>query len=515
MEAVSRRFTVFVVLCALGVLLGPRFLPMNDASSHIATAVIAKKLVLSDPFFAAHFHFQPVPLPYWATTLLLVVLGSVLPPLFAWKCLIGMYIVLWPVSLWALWRSVHNHTGDEQGIQPPLWPLCALTVFHFGYWMGESNYLLGQPMAFFALAAFVRLQTTQSLRFVGFLLLSCAVYLCHIYALTLVLIAAAAWSAVACSQRLPGARFRTAHVHGLLCLCGLFALATYFVLAAHGAKQHVGRLQFEPTLYRLAHMFVDPFDSPNPPQRVVLIGLYAGLLAVFAVGHRRTFLALLRRQQCTQALGKLVEPGLFFPGLVVLLAAFLGPVSVLTDDGQVKESEIAIRFVLGGFGLLAMSFKLPAAQSWNSGRGVLLALLCGFSCFQLSSVYGLHLRVGQQAEQIDQALLAEIPPHSRVLPLMHMPSAVFEDFLLHRFGNYVVLRQSYSPHVFAALGQQPLRHILSGDHRAVSNLSITNREWNDYDYVLLQTNEKLPRSFAPRLEWMRTQGGFSLWRVRK
>ncbi|HNO70082.1 MAG TPA: hypothetical protein PKI49_16315, partial [Pseudomonadota bacterium] len=99
--------------------------------------------------------------------------------------------------------------------------------------------------------------------------------------------------------------------------------------------------------------------------------------------------------------------------------------------------------------------------------------------------------------------------------LLNKPQAEWRDFLVHRIGNYVVLRDSYSPHIFAVREQHALRHLPWGDQREVSNLQVTEEEWRYYDYVLLQSlSPPSPQQLA-HLTHVATQDDFQLWQVRK
>ena len=515
---------VLLGLVALLLSVSHRFLPMNDAPSHIANAVIAHKLLAGDAFFASHYRFDLVPVPYWATALLMLLLQKLFVPLIAWRIITGCYLVLLPLSLLVLWRSMQDPAAQEArqtpADPPPLLPLGVLTVFHWGYWMGESNYLLGQPVALFALALFCKSRKLGSASFVGFVLLAALSYLCHIYALTLLLIAATAWAFLAlCAHKVPqlsAHKLRLSHVLGLGWIYGLFAVAAYFVLFQHGSDANRGSLGFDLSLRRLVHMLIDPFDSPEPTPRALLLLTYGGLAAVFFFSHRQTLQALWAEK--TDRLGRLaqlVEPALLFPGLTVLLAAYLGPVSILAADGSQKEGEIAIRFVLGGFLLSVLSLKLPAGSGKNRPIVAVVALTTIFAVAQLACAHRLHTAVDDQLQRIDATLLAKIPPHSRVLPLLNKPQAEWRDFLVHRIGNYVVLRDSYSPHIFAVRGQHALRHLPWGDQREVSNLQVTEEEWRYYDYVLLQSlSPPSPQQLA-HLTHVATQDDFQLWQVRK
>ena len=142
--------TGLITLFALWMIAGCVFLPMNDAPSHIANGVIAHKLLHHDAFFASHYLFEPVLVPYWATALWLLLWQNVTTPLVAWKLLIALYVVLLPLACRFVAKTASQLDADPTPDSPPpsplslpLLPLGLLTAFHWGYWMGESNYLVG------------------------------------------------------------------------------------------------------------------------------------------------------------------------------------------------------------------------------------------------------------------------------------------------------------------------------------------------------------------------------------
>jgi hypothetical protein len=93
MKWLERTVSALLVLSVLSIIFGSTFLPMNDAPSHIANGVIAHKLLAGDSFFAAHYRFDLIPVPYLATVLLMVLGLPVLSPLWTWKLIIGLYAI--------------------------------------------------------------------------------------------------------------------------------------------------------------------------------------------------------------------------------------------------------------------------------------------------------------------------------------------------------------------------------------------------------------------------------------
>lgn len=519
--------TGLITLFALWMIAGCVFLPMNDAPSHIANGVIAHKLLHHDAFFASHYLFEPVLVPYWATALWLLLWQNVTTPLVAWKLLIALYVVLLPLACRFVAKTASQLDADPTPDSPPpsplslpLLPLGLLTAFHWGYWMGESNYLVGQPVALLGLGLLFRSKRLLSGSFAGFVLLAALSYICHIYALTLLLIAATAWAALSFVGRwLPSLRvrpLRPVQLVGLAWLYALFALAAYFVLFQHGSQANRGSLGFDLSLRRLAHMLIDPFDTPTPPPRLALALLYLGIGVAYVLLQKdnlRTLLASPGKRLA--ALHALCRPELLFTGLVVLLAAYLGPVSILGPDGSQKEGEIAIRFVLGGFLLVLLSLRWPLVPD-RLPRALLAVTLTMFALVQLRSIYTLHRDTDATLRTIDGQILAQIPPHKNVLPLIDLTDGQWRDYLIHRVVNYVVLRDSYSPHVFAVKGQHALRHLPWGDQRDVRNFDISQDEWRYYDYVLLQTDKPtLPPSLQGHVQLIAQAAPFALYRVER
>lgn len=539
----------------VALVLGHRYLPMNDAPSHAANAVIAADLWRGDPFFAEHYELQPIPLPYWAVALSLAPLQALLAPLLAFRLLVALYVVLLPLAFLALLRAagtpaeVASTGGGRQAASPgagpqtassgagpqaaspgagpraasaspqaagadnrPLAVVAALMAMNWAYFLGEANFFLGQPLVLFALALFIRPGRLRAGRLVGFCLLAAAVYLCHIYALTAL---CGALFAFALQRTLT--RGRPELSPGQWAAAGwaaaLFLLGAYYVLFAHGTDANTGgtwAFDFSPR--KAAHLLIDPFDSPRSPSRPVMLGFVGALLGILFLPRWKGL-----RQSPRATLAAALHWPLLAPALLLLAVAFLGPVGLLRPDGSLKEGEIAMRLLLCGWLLLLGGVRLAPAP-WV--RPALLALTLLFGGFKLHDAYRLHQHVDQAVRAVSSTLLAQIPQRSRLLPLMELdPSeAVAADFLLHRIGNYVVIeRHGYSPHVFAVLGQHPLRHRYFGDYRQVSQLQVSEPEWRFYDYVLVQTRRREPRipGLREHADLVATTGDFQLFRVHR
>lgn len=473
---------VGITLTGLWIVLGNAgpYLPMNDAPSHIATAAIAHRLWGGDAYFAAHYQLLRVPLPYWAGTLLMQPLIPVAGPLGAFAALVAAYVALLPTAFYLLARR----TGAL-----PLLPVAALCTFHFAYWLGEINYILGLPLILLAFACFLRAQAVRSWALVGFVLLAGLLYLCHIYDLAILLGALGAYflpTLLLCPRQIAPAQRLGAAV-----LLGLFGLAAYYVLFQHGTDANQGHLAFDVSARKLAHLLIDPFDSPTPMARAGVLLFVAGVLglslAPAAAELRRQLQAGQPPGQAARAaLAQHLDGRMCLTGAALLGVAYLGPDSILNPDGSVKEGEIGLRFVVPGF--LFLLLGLRPRLSRPAGLGLLL-LCAAFGGVKLHDAYRVHRAHAALMSALSRDVLSQVPPHSRVLPLLSLDprAAVTLDFVRHRAGSYVVAeRDSYSPHVFAVLGQHPLRHVRWGDWRGVDDLRVRPEEWDYYDYILLQ-----------------------------
>ncbi len=549
--AVAERALLLAVVAGMvALVLGHRYLPMNDAPSHAANAVIAAGLWHGDPFFAEHYELQAIPLPYWAVALCMAPLQALFAPLLAFRLLVALYVVLLPLGFLALLRAAGapeglglstgstraadaTHAADATRsadatraadarraggsavgtANRPLAAVAALMAMNWAYFLGESNFFLGQPLVLFALALFIQLQA-QPLRrgrLLGFCLLAAAVYLCHIYALT-----ALCGALFAYALQRTVRRGRPELSPGQWAAAGwaaaLFLLGAYFVLFAHGTDANTGgtwAFDFSPR--KAGHLLIDALDSPSSPSRPVMLGFVAALLGILLLPWWRAL-----RQDPRATLAAALHWPLLAPALLLLAVAFLGPVGLLRPDGSLKEGEIAMRLLLCGWLLLLGGVRLSPAR-WV--RPALLGLILLFSAFKLHDAYRLHRQADQTVRAVSSTLLAQIPPRSRLLPLMDLEpaEAVAADFLYHRLGNYVVIeRHGYSPHVFAVLGQHPLRHRYFGDYRQVSQLQVSEAEWRFYDYVLIQTRHAEPRipGLREHADLVAAAGDFRLFRVR-
>jgi hypothetical protein len=312
-----------LVATMLALVLGHRYLPMNDEPSHAANAVITLGLWRGDPFFGAHYQLQSAPLPYWAVALLMAPLQSLMTPLLAFRVVVALYVVLLPLSFLAVLRA----TGSDKN--RPLTSLAALMAMSLAYFLGEVNYFFGQPLVLLAVALFVRPFPLRSLRLGGFVLLAAAVYLCHIYALTALcgaLLGYVLQRLLTHKRPLLSAGQWAAAGWALLLFCG----GAYFVLFAHGTDANSGgHFAFDFSPRKAAHLLIDPFDSPTPPSRPVLLAGVLGLLSLLLAPYLAAF-----GRSPRAALAAALRRPLLVPALLLLFVAFVGPVGLMPSSGR-------------------------------------------------------------------------------------------------------------------------------------------------------------------------------------
>ena len=475
--------------------------PMYDASSHLATGVIAQRILAGDEFTRAHYILLPQPVPYWLTTLGLLA-TQWLSPHAALKLLLSIYAVSLPVSFYLLARA-HAPAALRYT------PLIALTIFNWTYWRGETNFLFGQPLVPLATWLFLRLRRVSSPSFAAFAAVAVLSYWAHIFVLTAVigvtglLTAFELWRA----RRIPSRRPSRAQNAALILLAALLALAVYFIFAHHRTTANRGSLLFDFNPVRWGNLFEEPLTSPTIPSPVPSFALALSIAALWISSFPRhgSFFERLRARVDARFLGV----GIAFAALYLF-----GPVGLVEEGGR-REEDISPRYVLVAFLFLLLGTKLEIGRR---GRQLFLLLILVMAGFKLADTRALHRRVGRTYETIVADVLSKIPEGSRLLPLNdYRPPGARRDVYFYLYaGNYVVVdRHGYSPTVFARAGQQPLRHAFGGEHRSIFDHTITPDEWNFYDYVLVQTNREQPafEGLAENALEIAAAGGFRLYRI--
>lgn len=475
--------------------------PMYDISSHLATGVIAQRLLAQDEFTRAHYTLLPEPVPYWLTTLGLLA-TQWLPPHAALKLLLSIYAISIPLSFFLLARA-HAPAALRYT------PLVALAIFNWTYWKGESNFLFGLPLIPLATWLFLRLRRVLSISFAGFAATALLVYFAHIFVLTAVtgvsvlLTLFEFWK----SRSDPSRRPARAQLFALALLAALLVLAGYYIFAHHGTTANRGRLLFDFNPMRWGNLFEEPLTSPLIPSPIPALALAASIAVMWISSFPRegSFFERVRAR---------IDARFLLVGLAFAALYLYGPVGIVEAGGR-REEDISPRYVFAAFIFLLLGTKLVIGRR---RRQLLLLLIFLMAVYKLWDARAIHRRVGRTYETIASEILDKIPEGSRVLPLndYRPPHSRKHAYFYLYAGNYVVVdRHGYSPTVFARAGQQALRHTFGGEHRSIFNHTVTADEWNFYDYVLVQTNREHPEidGLFQNAHEIAAAGGFRLYRI--
>jgi hypothetical protein len=492
-----------IVLASVLIVVTARYPAMHDASSHIATAVIADELLSGDSFYSAHYSFEAAPIPYWATTLLMLPLLQLGSPVAAFKFLLGVYCIALPLAyLWLLRTTSPTNT--------PLFVVGVLTIFNVTYWFGEINTLLGFPVVLAAFALFSRLDELHSWRFLAFSFLAALAYACHIFSVICLLtaigglIVAHVLSLVRSTMGTPRLNRTQWLAAGWVCI--LVVAAMWFVLFAHSTGANWGEIVFIWNVRRFAALAILPFETISFRSVEWVAVLLVCLLALFMIPDSRG-----RRTTDSSFLRSRVNHTLFWPALSLLLLAYLGPAGVAEEYGF---EDIGQRFPMMAMLLALGAVRIYPSQRW---RVLLLTVVVMFAGIKLYDSWLVHRRHDEAAAAVYESVLATIPLHSRVLPIFDMDEPEERmDYFLHRIANYVVVRRSsYNPHIFARTGQQPLRHVDWGNYRPIQWRQVSEEEWGYYDYLVTQSEHPIPRvpGLTKHTQEIDSSGRFRLYRI--
>ena len=466
--------------------------PMYDASSHVATSAIAREIRAGDPFFSRHWEIDPAPVPYWFTTLALDPLLGFLSPESALRVLISLYALALPAAFLALVRTIPG--GD-----PRLALLASLAVFNWVYWLGETNFLFGQPIVIFAVALYRRIDRLVSPAFAGFALAAIAVYSCHIFALSALLGAIGLLGILGLVGRrvpaLASARTGPAQIAAIVGTGALFAAAIWFIFFRIEGGTHAGRLLFDLSPHRLGNVFEDPLSSPTRTSPLPALLLFAALAALWGAPRWRE---LVRRP------GEALRSGFDLPLMIVGLAftalVWLGPVA-LEEPGRHLEEDISPRFALAAFVFLAASVRLPRQR----GTGALFAIaIVVFGGGLLRDAWDLHR--------------SQTAAFAGILDSRDADPRRTTYFRLYAANWLVARKRCYVASMFARPGQQALRHreLPGGEHRPVWRADVSADEWASFDWILVQTAREEPRieGLAEHGTLEAAAGGFRLYQLR-
>jgi hypothetical protein len=445
-----------------------RFIPAVDHVNHIASLHVLARLHARDPFFTQYFAVKLSPVPdllaeaLWWTTL------RGLDAVTAGRVLLSLYIVALPLAFGAFLRRYAPRSVALVMLAP-------LVTFNMHYANGSTNFVLGIPVFLLACVALADV-TTRPRALVAFVALAALTYLAHVYDLLCLLGFAGveALRLLVAARRgerpfeAPGALSRT--TIATVALAALFALALRFVL---GGDQEWTRSA--PTVFALAPQRAATFFYASVWPRGALRArwLAPALAAVFLA----PVVTLARRGGLRAALRwtPLGAAALYF------LLTFFSPANV----GD--EENIAQRFAVACFLMLFASVELPASRALSRGIFVTLtALFVAKWCDERA----VSRRFDREASTLDARLIAPLPMHARVLPVLRFHDwDAYRRLYLH-FWDYAVLeRDAFVPNLFAVPGQQVLRYRRDQGPTNSFHVRLAARDLAGFDYVWLSTNE--------------------------
>lgn len=504
------RLEAFALSLVLGsnvaVVCAHRYLAMADAPSHIATAVISRGLAAGDPFFSTYYSMRLVPQPYWTTTLLMEALMTFVDAYAAFSVVMLLYVAGLPVAFFVLAK-----TAAPDNVALTL--VVALGAFGYAYWMGESNFLLAHPLVLLACTTFVKLERFPSRTFFGFAATAGALYLSHIYGLVILLAALLSLVPLSLLPRdsfLASARLRPVQWTALALTVILFLVATYYVLFESATGSNRGHAVFVIAPWRLASLAYDNFFSPTLRSRVLVWLLLVLVAAVFVVPRVR---ALARDPWPT--LRASVNPTFLPPALAVLALGTIGPYEIVDDAGLVVD-EVSRRFYLAALLFLLLAVRLPRTRCSSS---VLVLALLPLAGVKVKDTWLFHRWYDAEMAGVVPRLILPVPERSRGLGLWLESARRLDAGTLfrHAVNHAVIQRHAYSANVFAAPGQQPLRHRLWGGHLDDRRATITDEEWRHLDFVLVRVGSRKvdDASILARADLLTESHGFRLYRVRR
>lgn len=466
---------------------------MNDASSHVATGHVMTELASGDAFLAEYYRFDAIAVPYWSTTLVLAALNPIAGPSWGFRLLLLLYVVGLPLAFWLLLR---RDAPDNL----PLFGVAGFAVFNWAYYLGEAPFFCGMPLALLGYWLFRKLDGPAVKKHLAlFLAVALVTGFTHVFALV-GLIAACGMDANRRFFKISAAQW----IAGVASVALLGWLA-YSIFGGHDSDANSGRWVFSLAPYRLAQVVTHPMRSPSrvPHNPSLIFGLALGALLV--VPHLRKGL-----RASWDSLRAQLNPVFLWPALGCLLLAYPGPMGVEEPYGF---EDIGERFTL-----LALLFSLGSIRlsPLPRVRYAVLAVLVGFGGVKAWDTWRVHRDYQAPVAELDD-LLAQIPEHQRVLPLLDEDDWSEFELLYHRYGNWAVIdRAAYGPHVFARTGQQPLVHLQRSEHRRVADREVTAAEWDFYDYVLVQSRRETPSivGLTEHTERVAEAGLFRLYRVR-
>ncbi len=127
---------VLVILLNLAKLWFFKYFPSADGAAHIELAAVTRSLLSGNcPGISKIFTFTPTIVPTWIANFILVPLLAIFPAFIAEKILVSIYIILFPLCLYPLFRKINPNS---------IVLLLAACLFlpNYTYYSGNYNFIL-------------------------------------------------------------------------------------------------------------------------------------------------------------------------------------------------------------------------------------------------------------------------------------------------------------------------------------------------------------------------------------
>lgn len=419
-------FGILFLYCA--VVAEGRFFPTVDGPVHTYNARLFGDLMAGDAHACRFFHFNDAPVPYWTSTVLMWLFGSLLGPAEVERVMVLLIIIA--TALFYRWFlravSVESNIGSLL-IFPFLWTVPLQ--------LGFFNFCLGFALLFFTLSWWLHRSPGQRMDLATLIgaLLFMLLYFTHImfFVLSLALITGhAGWMKF---QMRDISFLRNALSRMLIMAAPAMLLCVWYAIVNDGEGPRAATMSFTQRLEWLVNgqpLLTLVWDKEQPMVRLVQTGLL--LLTLGAIRSRR-------KQLFTPAIGDAWG----WAALVFFAACLVLP------DGFSTGTIVLVRLQLIG---LVFWATWCAAQRMNERvRIVGVGLAIAGALWQLHFHWGTVRALRSEAEDL-YTVHTEIREDASVLPLNYSGNWMHGNFsdYLGTWKNTIVLdnfvaRFSHSP----------------------------------------------------------------------
>lgn len=476
--------TILATLANLALVWGHAHVAAQDHFNHLASMRALRGLWEGDPFFVTHFTVVRRAVPDLLAEAIWFVALRPLGEVIAGKALVSLYVVGLPLAWGIFLRRLCEGSTT-------MLPLASIATMSLYYSLGSTNYLLGLPLFLLGAVAWDRVREGPR-AVVAFVAVVVLTWFAHVYDYVLLMIFVFAQVATRAAQRRPPTRHEWAA--GFALLAG-FALAARAVLSTESewAASEPPRFDLDPR--RLAHVpEIALFFRSGGGTRYAILALAA--VAVTSLVANRS-----RRGGLRAAV---------LPAAILTLAAlWLAPVSI-----GVEES-IKPRFGVAAV-LLGMAALGEVAGRWH--RALAAVVFVGLFAYKWNDERVFHDRFDRRVAEARVGPIAALPRHARVLPASWLRGHVLGETAFHHLADLAVVeRDAYLPDLFAAPGQQILRHRRpwSGEVRAPGELTAARLVGFDYVWAQSDDPEALVAGVAGCVEGIAAATNVALYRVRR